>query len=292
MEVTLLQLRSFLAVARCGGFTTAADALHRTQPAVTAQVRQLEDVLGLTLFDRSTRRLKLTSTGAEMFAALSQILKELDDVVETSRNILSKQFGTVRIGCLPSVAAQFLPPKIAAFRQKHPNIAFRLNDALGDRVVSLVKSEEVEFGITDINPGTSELDVVPLMEDRIYALFIDGHPIGGAARIDIEELSRHSLILMSTGSSVRRIIDTAFASSGRQARAAFEANYNATAVGMVRSGLGVGLLPAASVDMQVDSRLRSRVVEAEGFSRRVALVKGRGKTLSPAAQAFVETLVP
>lgn len=290
MNITLLQLRAFVAVSRYGSFTLAADFLNRTQPAVTVQVKQLEDALGLRLFDRTTRQLRLTSVGLALVPVLSDMLQQLDSVIEASHDLRAIRAGIVRIGCLPSVAANFLPPKIAQFRVLFPGISFFLNDSLGDKVIEKVKSGEVEFGITDTHSTESELLVEPLFEENMCVLFLKSHPIQDAAVIDIEELSKHDLILMSQGTNARRIVDSAFAEQGRLPIARCEASYMSTAVGMVQAGLGVALLPVSGVQLQIDSRLQCRVLESSGFTRAIALVQQKNKSLSPAASAFIKTL--
>jgi len=101
-NISLLQMRAFLAVSEYGSFTQAAQALHRTQPAVTMQVKQLEETLGLKLLDRSTRRLRLTAAGRDLTPAISALLQQLDAMVESSRDIVEKRGGIIRIACLPS----------------------------------------------------------------------------------------------------------------------------------------------------------------------------------------------
>jgi len=290
MNITLLQLRAFVAVSRYGSFSLAADALHRTQPAITMQVKQLEDALALKLFDRTTRQLKLTTVGLELFPSLSAMLAQLDATVDRSQDLREKRTGTVRIGCLPSVAATFLPSRIAQFRKSHPGISFSLQDALGDKVMALVKSGDVEFGITDIQADDAALESMPLLLERMCALYLEGHPLDQAAEVGITELGRHDLILMAPGSNARRIVDTGFATQGRVAVAACEAAYMSTAIGMVQAGLGVALLPRGGVALGIDSRLRLREIAAPGFTRQIALVRLKRKTLSPAADVFIRTL--
>jgi DNA-binding transcriptional LysR family regulator len=290
MPITLPQLRAFAAVSRCGSFTLAADALHRTQPAVTLQVRQMEKALGLKLIDRSTRGLRLTPVGAELVPALSALLDQLDGLLEATDRVRAKRSGLVPIACLPSVASSYLPRRIADFRKKHPGIHFRVKDDLGERVVAMVKGGEVEFGIAE-EVHASELETLPLFVEKMSVLFMKGHPIASARRIDVEELSRHSLILMAPGGHVRRIVDTAFAAAGRQAAPMCEVSYMSSAAGMVQAGLGIALLPASGFDARMDPQFKSRVIQAPGFSRSIAILKLKGRTLSPAAEAFVRSLV-
>jgi DNA-binding transcriptional LysR family regulator len=291
MNVTLAQMRAFIAVSRYGSFTLAAEALHRTQPAVTMQIKQLEQELALKLFDRTTRRLRLTASGLELVAPLSAMLQQLDSVVGTAQDLRDLRTGVVRIGCLPSAAATFLPPQIARFRSRYPRISFALQDALGSRVIAMIKSGEVEFGITDIKPDDSDLEGTPLLVEQMCALYMKGHPLDDADTVDVEELAGHDLILMAPGSNARRIVDLAFANDGRVAVPACEANYMSSAVGMAQAGLGVALLPLSGFNPRIDAQLRTRPVEAPEFSRTIALVRLKRKTLSPAAEAFFALLL-
>jgi LysR family transcriptional regulator, carnitine catabolism transcriptional activator len=290
MQVSMLQLRAFVAVARYGSFTLAAEALNRTQPAITVQIKQLEQALGLSLFDRTTRQLRLTTVGLELVPVLSQMLQQLDNIIASSQDLRDKRTGVVRIGALPSVAAGFLPPRIARFRKKHPGVQFLISDTLGDKIVAMVKSGEVEFGITDIHTG-SNIETTPVVLEQMCAFYLEGHPIEQAAKLDVEELAKHDLILLIHGSAARRVVDSAFAGRGRLAVAACEVSYMSTAVGMVQAGLGVALLPRRGVQLQIDPRLRCRPIEGPGFTRRIGIIRLKNKTLSPAADAFIQMLM-
>ena len=286
----MLQLRAFVAVARYGSFTLAAEALHRTQPAITVQIKQLEQALGLSLFDRNTRQLRLTTVGLELVPVLSQMLQQLDNIIASSQDLRDKRTGVVRIGALPSMAAGFLPPRIARFRKKHPGVQFLISDTLGDKVVAMVKSGEVEFGVTDIYAG-SNTETTPIMLEQMCAFYLEGNAIENAAKLDVEELAKHELILLTHGSAARRVVDSAFAACGRLAVAACEVSYMSTAVGMVQAGLGVALLPRRGVQLQIDPRLRCRPIEGAAFTRRIGIIRLKNKTLSPAADAFIQMLM-
>jgi DNA-binding transcriptional LysR family regulator len=291
MSLTLLQLRAFVAVSRHGSFSAAATALHRTQPGVTVQVRQLEEALGVRLFDRTTRAVRLTSVGQEMAPVISALLQEIDEVVERSQDLRAKRMGVVKIGCLPSVAASFLPRAIGEFRKAFPGISFVLKDDFGDRVVARVRAGEVEFGITDVSLDAADLTAVSLFEERMCVFYIEGHAIGRAKRLDVDELAKHELILTAPGSNARRIVDAAFAAAGRVALPTCEVNYMSSAVGLVEAGLGVALLPYGALDLNSHATLKSRAVNAEGFGRPIAVISMKDKTLSPAAHAFMQMVL-
>lgn len=285
-----MQLRAFVAVCRCNSFTLAADALHRTQAAVSLQVRQLEKEIGLKLIDRSTRQLHLTPVGAALVPPLSALLDQLDAVLDVGEKLRAKQVGIVRIGCLPSTAASYIPRKIAAFRKRHPGIDFIVRDSLGAHIVSMVRNGEVEFGVTD-TPHGSDLVSTPLFVEQMCVLYPRGHAIAKAQCVDVTELSKHKLILMTAGSNSRRIVDAAFASAGLQAVPTCEVTHMTSAVGLVQAGLGVALLPRSSLDFQKGSAVDFRLLHGAEFSRQISVVKLRQLTLSPAASSFVRTLI-
>lgn len=290
MNVTLSQLRSFAAVCRYGSFTLAATALHRTQPAVTVQIRQLEKELGLVLFDRSTRGLRLSAAAIELVPQLASLLQQLDQVLEGSQDLRAARTGTIRIGCLPSIAAAYLPARIAVFRTQHPGISFVLRDELGERLLPLVRAGEVDFAITDLRAHDSELESVPLIKEQMCAFFPEGHPLQSAAKVDVAELARHDLILMAHGSNARRIVEAAFIAFGRPPLPTCEASYMTTAVGMVKAGLGVALLPGLGVHLPAYPGVRSRRLVGKAFTRQIAIIRLRRKTLSPGAEAFISSL--
>lgn len=290
MNLTLRQLRAFVAVARFESFTKAAELLHLTQPALTVQIRQFEEALGLRVFDRNTRHVRLTDAGRELAPVLQSLLQQLDVVVESSKHLSTKRVGVVRIGCLPSIAATLLPPAIAEFQAAYPNISFVIKDEVAKRIIARVRQEEVDFGITDVDVNAPDLTSTVLAEQAMHAFFPAGHPVASAATLTVEELARHPLVLTTAESNARAMIDTAFSSIGRIAVTSCEVTNMATAFAMVRAGLGITILPARALDLRAMPDLRSRPVEAPGFIRRIAVMRKSGRSLSSAAQAFVELL--
>jgi DNA-binding transcriptional LysR family regulator len=290
MDPSLRQLRNFLAVARVASFTRAANHVHLSQPALTVQIRQLEAALNVKLLDRNTRSVHLTRVGQELVPILERLLHELDAVVTGARELASKRHGVVRIACLPSLAATRLPAAIVAFRNKHPRVQFVLKDGVGGKVAALVKEEVVDFGISGGATSDAELDVRPLMQDRMHAIYLSPHALDRAARVTIGSLSRHPLILMDEESTVRQVVDQAFREAGQTKLTAIEATYMSTAVGMARAGLGVALLPSTAIEAQPSGNLRSRPIEGKSFLRPIFAVSKKGRTLPPASEAFLSSL--
>lgn len=176
---------------------------------------------------------------------------------------------------------------VARYRAQHPGITFFLHDALGDDIVAMVKAGEVEFGVTDVSPKTFELDVQPLWEDRLCAFCPLDHALSRMEEVSATDLLQHNLLLLSHGSGIRRLIDAAFAMHGASVVPACEATNNATLIGMVHAGLGVAILPQSAVDGRVEHRLQQIDIRSAGFTRQIAIVKQKAKTLSPASADFI-----
>ena len=289
--MTLRQVRAFVVVARFSSFTRAADLLHLTQPALTVQIRQLEQALGVKLFDRSTRAVELTRTGRELLPVLERLLGEFDAVVVSTREMAAMRYGTVRMAALPSVAATVLPPLIARFKQRHPHIRITVRDSVGERINAMVREEIVDFGIgSDVEPD-AELETIPLFEDEMRAVVPASHPLGKQTEVILDRLIEEPLILMDTGSSVRSLVDRAFADRGHLAVPAYEVTYMSTAIGLVRAGLGIAILPSTAIELRLETELPSLSIQEPILHRSITLVLKVGRSLPPAAEALRDMLI-
>lgn len=286
MNASFRQLEAFCAVARLASFTRAAAALHTTQPALSVQIAQLEAALGLRLFDRSTRKVAITSVGRELLPRAERTLAELTALGESARGLASARRGRVAVAALPSIASSFLPAALARFARRHPDVEVAVHDALAGRVVELVREERVDFGLSGEPPPEAGLAFAAFGRDEMVAVAPVGLALGRGGRVTLEALVVHPLILMSRDSSVRRIVDQAFAGRGRLARPAYEPAYMATAVALVREGLGVALLPSSASEVRAAQGVAVHRIAHRGMVRRIGFVARREDTMSPAARAL------
>lgn len=288
MNVSLRQIRSFVAVARCGSFTLAANSLHISQPALSVQIYELEKSLGLRLFDRTSRAVNLTPLGRELVPRFKKLLDDLDAILDRVQQRAARGHETIRIACVPSIAATMLPKLIADFRCKRPLVEVTLKDVVWKRVLSMVREEEVDLGIAPADIDEDDLNVTRLMEDRMHAVFPCRHPLAKVRRLTLDEVSRYPLVLTGKDSNVRSTIDAAFGKRGALAMPVSEVTQAASAVGMVRAGFGVTILPSTSMEIRGDRALRSRPIT--DCVRRVSLLRKRGHPLSAAAKSLVVQL--
>lgn len=205
----LRHVRSFLAAARAGNFTRAAAEVHISQSAFTVQIRQLEEALGVQLFDRSKRRVTLTAIGQDILLPLERLLVDAAAVAGRTRQLTGLQRGQVSLAALPSVTVGALPGAILKFKQAHPGIAVHVHDLVSEQLIVAVKREQVDFGVGSQTRPDRELKTVPLFDDRLCAFAPQGHPLTKRTSIALKELSRYPLILTGKGCSVRWLLERA-----------------------------------------------------------------------------------
>jgi DNA-binding transcriptional LysR family regulator len=290
MDVSLRQVRAFLAVARVKSFTGAASILHVTQPALTMQIRRLEEALGVTLFDRDTRSVQLTRVARDLLPAFERTLQDFEAALGSARDIATQTRGIVRLAVLPSVAAGVLPDAILSFREKRPNVTFDLKDVIAGQVLSLVQSELVDFGVMGGLVKLDDVETVFEAQDRLHVVYPKGHRIARLKTVTPASIAEFPLILMQRDTSVRAIVDAGFHSAGLLPKASCEAIYMMTAVGMVRAGLGLTILPGSAREIKAEPGLQSKPIDDLAFTRPVSIIKRSGRTLPPLSQAFLEHL--
>src|SRR5689334_12153752 len=189
MDLSIRQVRAFATVVELGSFTRAAAALHLSQPALTVQIRSLEETLGGRLLDRHSRGVALTRFGHDLLPSLQRTLHDVQSVLHDARELGSGTRGTVRIASLPSFAASLLPGLIRQSRRERPALVFELKDAVASAVNELVRSEAVDIGLTGGDLAENDLEVVQRAKDRLCLVFPKDHPIAAKRRLTIKEIA-------------------------------------------------------------------------------------------------------
>jgi DNA-binding transcriptional LysR family regulator len=283
----LRHIRAFLALARAGSFTRAASELHMAQPTLTVQIQQLEGALGVKLFDRNKRHVALTQAGRDLLVPLERILLDVEAIATSTEELLAHRRGLVTVAALPSVAAGLLPRAIRKLSESYPGITVRVFDGVASTVAAMVKSGQVDFGITSQTYGDRELTSTVLMWDRLCAVVAPTHPLARKRSMTLQELAKHPLILMVKDSSSRQIVDLAFDREGLVSNVAYETTYGTSVAGLAQAGLGIGILPES---MAAPSRLHQLRIRGEALTRRIGIIMRAGRSLSPTADKLKQTL--
>lgn len=289
MNVNLNQLRVFVAVARLGNFTRAAERLHLSQPSMSLHIRQLEQDLGVRLFDRSTRSVALTRAGDDFLPTAERLLDDVQSAVASVADLAARRRGRVAVAVLPSVAAELLPRAIAELHARHPDITVSLRDDVAELIPARVRSGEVDFGLGAIDSIDVDIAGSPLVSDELIAVFPPSHPLT-SAKTTWRALAKYPFVAMSRDSSVRRLTEQAFAHNALVLEPAFEAKYMSTAIGIIAHGLGVGALPSSAISMVQHADLAHAEIRGPVMKRQIGIMTRRGRSLSPAAEALVAAL--
>lgn len=288
MKNSIQHIQAFLTVARTASFTRAASELHLSPSALTVQVQQLEDWLGVALLDRSPRHVSLTAAGLDARGPMEKLLLDLDNIVSGSRDLAALRRGVVTIAALPSVCAGALPGVLRLFREHFAGIEIRLHDLVAHRIHAQVRSADVDFGIGVRARLSHGLDFLPALNDRLCAFVPLEHPLTQYASLTLTQLAEQPIILTGRDSSVREQVDALFDEHRLTLQAAMQANYMSTVLALVRQGLGISILPESAADSL--QGLQRIDIDHPGVNRQIGLISRSGQRLSPAAQRCFELL--
>ena len=286
MNVTLRQLRAFVAVARTGSFTLAAESLFITQSALSGLIKELEQALGLRLFDRSTRRLQLSDAGSDLVTHIEKILLDLDGVIDEVGKLKALHRGLVRVAVPQLMACTLMPGLMASFRNDHPQVQLRLVDSLVEQVINRVFTGEVDFGLGPERAPNSDIEATQLFELPFMAALPRTHRLACQRELRWADLAGDPLITLQGQFTERLATDLGAARRNVTLEPANEVAFMSTALSMVAAGLGLTICIPYAAEMVQQYGLVLRPVVDPVVLRGFYIFRRRGRTLSPAAQRF------
>ncbi len=243
----LRHLTCFLAVAEHRGFTRAATALHISQPALSQQIRQLEETLGAQLFDRSARSIRLTDAGEVWLIYARRALQDLAEGNRAIHDVEDLQRGTLRVAMMPTFATYFMGPLVGSFYRRYPNISLTLREMDQDRMEALLRNDELDLGIAFDGSGSRDIVSRPLLTETLALVVGRHHPLAAQRRVEREALSQESLILLSGEFATRERIDRYCRQYGIEPQVRMEANSISAVLTVIQRTPLSTLLPAAVV---------------------------------------------
>lgn len=285
-NVTLKQLRTFVAVAECGRFRLAAEAVNLTQSAVSILIKELEGQLGTSLFDRHTRFVGLTDAGKRLLPLAIDILERVDSAVDSMVDITTLKTGRVTIASATVLAATFLPSRIASFMRNHPEIRIDLRDVSEDEIRTLLIDGEADIGVGTSRFSEQEINEHALFADHLALFCPANDPLAAKETVEWADFNNRPFIALTPENPLQRRIDQLLEANGVMARRLFSVRFSATLLALVNEGLGIGILPAGSEGLSPMVNIVMRPITDQVASRNVVALTLRERTLSPAARSF------
>jgi len=289
MPINLGQLRAFEAVTRAGSFAQAAQRLGVTPPAVSLQIRQLEQTYGVRLFDRLRRRVRLTPAGEQLETYARRIFALANDAeraLEETRGFAGSQ---LRIVASATSAAYYLPPLLTRLRRRFPAIRVHLDVANSQRVRERIANLEGDLGLLGVESPHPDLMFERLAEDPLVVIVAPAHAWARRGRVSLADLRDQPLILREPGSASRQLIERRLQRLGASVQPSMEIASNEVIKRAVEMGNGVSLMSAAIVRREVEGgHLRALGVRGERLVRAIHLVYHRERRDSPLIHAVLQ----
>lgn len=286
MTVTLRQLRAFVAVARTGSFTLAAESLFITQSALSGLIKEFESALGLRVIDRSTRRTRLSDVGRDLYPLVEKILNDLDRVMEEVEQRQALKTGVARVAAPQLMASTLLPEIVAAYAVARPAIRVKVVDCAVESVMSRVFSGEVDFGIGPEREPNSDIAATTLFRGPFMVVFPPGHPLGELEEISWRDVLRYPLTTLQGQFTERLALDLRAANRGLNFSPTHEVAFMSTALAMVNAGLGITVCISYAASLVQLYRLEMRPLRDPEVFRSFYVFTRQGRSLSPAAEDF------
>jgi DNA-binding transcriptional LysR family regulator len=281
------QLEVFLSVAREKSFSRAAEALHRTQPAVSQAVRRLEGELGEPLFDRSSKDGTLTAAGKVLFDFAQQMMNLRHHAHTAMRELRDLHRGKLTLSANEYTVMGLLP-LIPIFRARHPHIKIEVKRSLASRIPSEILERDAEIGVVTFKPSEASIRSIPVTTDELTLVVAPDHPLAGRQIISVKELGAETFIAHNVPSPYRERVVKTFEKHRTPLNISMEMPTLEAIKRMVEDRMGVALVPRLTAQTEIERGLLvGLTVKEMRLERKLHLVYRRGATLSHAAKAFL-----
>ena len=289
-DLTSRQLQTVLALAEYGSFIAAAALLKTSQPAVTRTVKHVEDILGIKLFDRSTRSVQITAAGKEFVGVAARMLNDLKITIRSMRELSDQRRGQVIISSIMSVANGKLPGLVSVYRLDHPGIELHVRDGVHGIVMEDVRSGAADFGITYLDDLLDPFISAPLGKEEFTVVLPRNHELAKKKTLTLSDLKDAPLVSLPSDSRTRRVIDSAASSIGLTLNHVVTVSQFATMLGFVRAGVGLAIAPKSGVAGLLGKEPNAVPVRGRPLARDLGLITLKEREPSPAAAGLMSLL--
>jgi DNA-binding transcriptional LysR family regulator len=289
--MTLHQLRTFRAVADQLSFSAAASELRLSQPSVSYQVKELEEVLGVSLLDRLGKRVRLTEAGGILYGYTQRTLNLLDEASLVMEQLRGIERGTLRIGASATVGIYVAPLALGAYKRRHPNLAVSLEIGGREHLESRLRGGALDLAVMSPPFGDPDLEATPFLEDELVMVLPPAHPLARRKRLVLADFREESFLMREPGSGTRIAVEQAARSAGVSLPVGMELGSNGAIKHAVEAGLGVAVLSRHAIELE-RRQGGLLVVDVAGFPirRQWSAIRLRRRRLPSPVQGFIEFL--
>jgi DNA-binding transcriptional LysR family regulator len=289
-DLTSRQLQTILALAEYGSFIAAASLLKTSQPAVTRTVKHVEEVLGIKLFERSTRSVQITAAGKEFAAVAARMLNDLKITLRSIRELSDQRRGQIIISSIMSVANGKLPGLVSAYRLDHPGIELHVRDGVHGTVIEDVRSGAADFGITYLDDLPDPFLSVRVGREDFIIVLPKNHELARSKTLSLLDLKGVPLVSLPRDSRTRRVIDGAASSVGLTLNHVVTVSQFATMLGFVRAGIGLAIAPKSGVASFLGKELNAIPIRGRPLARDLGIITLKEREPSPAATGLMSLI--
>jgi DNA-binding transcriptional LysR family regulator len=289
-NVNMKLLQTFLAVAERGSFRLAADAVHRSHSAVSAQIQQLEEQLAVRLFERTTRSVALTEEGRLLRDSAWRALYELDLGLRQIRESSDLKRGQLSLASSPNLAAIYLPRVLAEFTKAYPQISVNVQELTSADLFEAARNRRVDFAIGP-EAADSAFRYQTILDEPLQALVPWTYYPKLSKRIALGELVKLPLLLSNPATAIRALIDTKLHECGMTPAVRFQFIQSPTIIAMAEAGVGAAILPASSLSRALAPSARVLEIVEPTIRRKMALITLPNQVLSPAAARLADKII-
>ena len=283
------RLKVFYTVARLLSFTKAAESLHMTQPAVTFQVRQLEEHFDTRLFDRTHNRVTLTDVGVVVYEVAERIFEHYDEMERRVREMTGEMGGSLNIGASMTVAENMLPALLGQFRKKHPDLNVRLKVGNSESIVSMVEHNVIDLAIVEGSISNKNLLVEACRDDELVVIMPPDHPLAKSETLTVDQLMPYQFICREEGSGTREAIFNYLIEQGYPDgwTVCMELGSPEAIKGAVEAGMGLSVMSKSGIVKELKLDMLVSVPLDPPLLRGFSFVRQRHKFRLPAMEALL-----
>jgi LysR family transcriptional regulator, low CO2-responsive transcriptional regulator len=289
-DIEIGDLRIFLAVAKHLHFTRAGQEVHLSQPTISVRIRQLEEALGVKLFEQTGKKVALTEAGRLFEPYARKVMAALEDSLLAISELNGLERGSLKIGASTTPGLYLVPKVISEFKRRHPGIGIQLSIKNTREVEQEIVKNEFDLGFVGGHLITDEVEVVPWLADDIKLVVPPSHPLAFRKVVRLQDLPRQTFIFREPRSATRAVVDTTLSGLDLKVPTAAELDNPEAVKQAVLAGLGVAFLSTFTARTELESNSLVAVkVRGLNLSRELRIVYRRGKHLGRAARAFIKT---